>query len=88
MYEAQFDLKERPFSISPDPRFRFLTAKHQEALAKCRSVIENKTGASAVHGDMGTGKTSLARRLMEIYAFPYGPFAESRCGIGPVVDPI
>lgn len=69
MYEEYFGLKERPFSINPDPRFMFLTIQHQEALAKCQSVIENKMGASAIYGDIGSGKTSLARRLLEIYAF-------------------
>ena len=64
----------------------FLIAQHQETLAKCRSVIENRMGTSAIHADIGSGKTSLARRLMEIYVFPYGAFAESRCSIGPVVD--
>ena len=69
MYEAFFGLKERPFTTHPDPRFIFLTMQHQEALAKCQSVIENKMGASAIYGHIGAGKTSLARRLLEIYAF-------------------
>jgi general secretion pathway protein A len=88
MYEAYFGLKERPFSISPDPRFMFLTAQHQEALAKCQSVIENKMGASAIHGDIGSGKTSLARRLMEIYAFPHGSEKESTYNFALIVHPI
>ena len=88
MYEAYFGLKERPFSINPDPRFMFLTAQHQEALAKCQSVIENKMGASAIHGDIGSGKTSLARRLMEIYAFPQNPGEESRYNFALIVHPI
>jgi len=88
MYEAYFGLKERPFSINPDPRFMFLTAQHQEALAKCQSVIENKMGASAIHGDIGSGKTSLARRLMEIYAFPQNPGEESKYNFALIVHPI
>jgi general secretion pathway protein A len=88
MYEAHFGLKERPFSISPDPRFMFLTAQHQEALAKCRAVIENRMGASAIHGDVGSGKTSLARRLMEIYAFPHGSDKESSYNFALIVHPI
>jgi general secretion pathway protein A len=88
MYEAYFGLKERPFSINPDPRFMFLTAQHQEALAKCQSVIENKMGASAIHGDIGSGKTSLARRLMEIYAFSQNPGEESRYNFALIVHPI
>jgi general secretion pathway protein A len=68
MYEAHFDLKERPFSISPDPRFIYLTSQHQEALAKCQYAISQKMGISAIYGDIGAGKTSLARRLWEQYA--------------------
>jgi len=88
MYETYFGLKERPFSINPDPRFMFLTAQHQEALAKCQSVIENKMGASAIHGDIGSGKTSLARRLMEIYAFPQNPGEEPKYNFALIVYPI
>ena len=68
MYEAYFGLKERPFSLSPDPRFIYLTTQHQEALAKCQYNIEQKMGVSAIYGDIGAGKTSLARRLWEQYA--------------------
>ena len=68
MYQKHFGLKERPFSLSPDPRFIYLTSQHQEALAKCQYTIEQKMGISAIYGDIGAGKTSLARRLWEQYA--------------------
>lgn len=68
MYESYFGLKERPYSISPDPRFIYLTTQHQEALAKCQYAITQKMGLSAIYGDVGAGKTSLARRLWEQYA--------------------
>jgi general secretion pathway protein A len=68
MYEAHFRLKERPFSISPDPRFIYLTAQHQEALAKVQYAISQRMGVSAIYGDIGAGKTSLARRLWVLYA--------------------
>jgi general secretion pathway protein A len=68
MYEAYFTLKERPFSISPDPRFIYLTAQHQEALAKVEYSISQRMGVSAIYGDIGAGKTSLARRLWVLYA--------------------
>jgi hypothetical protein len=42
MYEAHFRLKEKPFSISPDPRFIYLTAQHQEALAKVQYAISQR----------------------------------------------
>jgi general secretion pathway protein A len=68
MYEAYFTLKERPFSISPDPRFIYLTAQHQEALAKVQYSISQRMGVSTIYGDIGAGKTSLARRLWVLYA--------------------
>jgi general secretion pathway protein A len=68
MYEAYFSLKERPFSISPDPRFIYLTAQHQEALAKVQYSISQRMGVSTIYGDIGAGKTSLARRLWVLYA--------------------
>ena len=68
MYEAHFRLKEKPFSISPDPRFIYLTAQHQEALAKVQYAISQRMGVSAIYGDIGAGKTSLARRLWVMYA--------------------
>ena len=68
MYETHFKLKEKPFSISPDPRFIYLTAQHQEALAKVQYAISQKMGVSAIYGDIGAGKTSLARRLWVSYA--------------------
>lgn len=67
MYEAHFQLKERPYSISPDPRFIYLTTQHQEALAKCQYAISQRMGLSAIYGDIGVGKTSLSRRLWEQY---------------------
>ena len=52
MYEAYFNLKEKLFSISPDPRFIYLTAQHQEALAKVQYAISQRMGVSAIYGDV------------------------------------
>ncbi len=65
MYEDFFKLNERPFSISPDPRFFYLTAQHREALTNCQYMITNRIGPVYVHGDVGTGKTTIARRLYQ-----------------------
>lgn len=68
MYEVFFNLKERPFSISPDPRFFYLTAQHREALTNCQYMITNRIGPVYVHGDVGTGKTTIARRLYQQFS--------------------
>src|SRR5262245_10363863 len=65
MYESFFGLKERPFRISPDPRFLFLAPQHQEVLAKCQYMISNKVGPVYVFGPIGSGKTSIARRIYQ-----------------------
>jgi hypothetical protein len=48
MYTEFFSLKERPYSMSPDPRFIYLTDQHSEALAKCEYTIQQKMGLSGM----------------------------------------
>ncbi len=65
MYEAFFGLKEKPFRISPDPRFLYLAPQHREVLSKCQYMITNKVGPVYVFGPIGSGKTSIARRMYQ-----------------------
>jgi general secretion pathway protein A len=67
MYESFFGLQERPFSISPDPRFFFLSSQHKEALAKCQYAVQERMGLAVIYGDVGTGKTTIARRLYQTF---------------------
>ena len=60
-------LVEPPFSLSPDPRFFFLSAQHKTALAKITYTAEQRQGLSVVYGDVGVGKTTIARRLYQTY---------------------
>ena len=60
-------LAEPPFSLSPDPRFFFLSAQHKTALAKITYTTEQRQGLSVVYGDVGVGKTTIARRIYQIY---------------------
>ncbi len=62
-YLAYFGLKEEPFSTVPSPRYFFLTSVHSTALEKTAYVVQARKGLSAVFGDTGTGKSSLARLL-------------------------
>lgn len=64
---SRLGLAEAPFSRSPDPRFLYLSAQHRTALAKISYTVERREGLSALYGDEGVGKTSLARRLRQIY---------------------
>lgn len=66
MYQQHFGLAELPFSLSPDPRYMFLTSQHKEALSKCQYIIKQKGGLAVIYGDVGTGKTTVARRLFQL----------------------
>ena len=65
MYTSHFGLREKPFSLTPDPRFLFLASSHREALAHVLYGIEQGEGFIAVTGEVGTGKTTLCRTLLE-----------------------
>ena len=59
-------LKEHPFHPSADPRFLYLSRNHVNILGRLQDLIEWREGLGVVEGHMGTGKTSLARRLYEL----------------------
>ena len=69
MYESFFGLDEAPFSISPDPRFFFLSSQHKEAIAKCEYAVKQRMGLAVIYGDVGTGKTTIARRLFQTFSY-------------------
>lgn len=63
MYLEFFGLEDRPFSTSPDPRFVYLTQEHKAAIAKTRYAVGEGLGLCVIYGDVGTGKSTLARLL-------------------------
>jgi general secretion pathway protein A len=65
MYEDYFGLSRKPFSIVPDPRFFYQSAGHREALAHLLYGLNNEGGFVLLTGDVGTGKTTACRRLLE-----------------------
>jgi general secretion pathway protein A len=64
MYEKFYGLKENPFNITPDPNFIYLSKCHQEALSYLLYGIRERKGFIAITGDIGTGKTTLCRALL------------------------
>ncbi|MCX8094194.1 MAG: AAA family ATPase [Candidatus Goldbacteria bacterium] len=64
-YEQYFKLTEQPFSTAPDSRFFFDSKPHKEALLKILHAAETMKGLVIIIGDIGTGKTLLARRALE-----------------------
>jgi len=65
MYERYFGLNEKPFSITPDPRYLYLTKRHAEALAHLLYGVTESGGFVQLTGEVGTGKTTLVRSLLE-----------------------
>ena len=65
MYQEYFQLKENPFALTPDPRFLFLSHQHREALAHLLYGMGEMGGFVQVTGEVGTGKTTLCRSLLE-----------------------
>ncbi len=65
MYTAFYGLREKPFSLTPNPRYLFLSESHREALAHLLFGIDEDEGFIAITGEVGTGKTTLCRTLIE-----------------------
>lgn len=65
MYESSFGLTEAPFSISPDPRYLYMSQRHQEAMAHLRYGIQEAGGFVQLTGEVGTGKTTVCRCMLE-----------------------
>lgn len=83
-YYSFFGLKEEPFSTSPDPSFFWLSESHRGAFFRLQIAIKLKRGLSVVLGDVGTGKTTLSRRLFQVMQAPdvdfhpvFTPFART-----------
>jgi general secretion pathway protein A len=65
MYEAFYGLKKRPFHITPDPEFLYLSPSHKEALAAIIYGIEQRKGFVTIIGGVGVGKTTILRSYLE-----------------------
>jgi type II secretory pathway predicted ATPase ExeA len=64
MYQAFYGLKEKPFSIQPDPDFLYFGRRHDYAYAMMRYGVKNGVGFSVISGEIGCGKTTLVRHLL------------------------
>ena len=84
MYEAFYKLKEKPFNLTPDPRFIYFTEKHCEALANLVYGIRERKGFMVLSGEVGTGKTTIVNALLDtldrtgiLSAFIFNPILTS-----------
>jgi general secretion pathway protein A len=65
MYESFYGFREKPFSILPDPAFLFPSRKHQMALSMLEYGLTNQASFTVVTGEIGSGKTTLVRKLLQ-----------------------
>src|SRR5260370_11789661 len=65
MYEEYYGLHEKPFSLTPDPKFLYRSPSHANAFELLQYAIRRREGFVVVTGDIGTGKTTLCRALLE-----------------------
>ena len=65
MYEEYYGFVEKPFSLTPDPKYLYRSEAHANALELLQYAIDRREGFVVVTGDIGTGKTTLCRALLE-----------------------
>ncbi len=65
-YYKILGLEAEPFSTSPDPQFFYQSKEHKSVLYRLRIAVELRRGLSLVLGDVGTGKTTLSRKLSQL----------------------
>ena len=64
MYERFYQLRERPFALSPDPEYLYPSRVHREALDYLRYGLESQAGFVVITGEIGSGKTTLLQALL------------------------
>ena len=65
MYEKFYGLRERPFELTPNPAYLFMTPRHREALATLQYGLSGRKGFTVVIGEAGTGKTTLVNAALQ-----------------------
>lgn len=65
MYQTFYGLRERPFELTPNPRFLLMTSRHREALTTLEYGLSARTGVALLVGDAGTGKTTTVHAALE-----------------------
>jgi len=64
MYERYFGLSTKPFTLNPDPAFLYLSSQHGMAMTMLEYGLESQAAFSLLTGDIGSGKTTVVRRLL------------------------
>jgi general secretion pathway protein A len=64
MYETFYGFTEKPFNLTPDPKYLYLSPRHTEAVAHLEFGRRERGGFILITGEVGTGKTTLARYFL------------------------
>src|SRR5256885_5215088 len=65
MYEQYYSLTEAPFSLTPDPKYFYRSESHHRAFELLQYAIQRREGFMIVYGEIGTGKTTLCRAVLD-----------------------
>src|ERR671938_119450 len=65
MYESYYGFAEKPFSLTPDPKYLYRSESHGNAFDLLQYAIRRREGFVVITGDIGTGKTTLCRAILE-----------------------
>ena len=65
MYESFFQLNEKPFALTPSPRYIYLADQYKDARAKCLYFLNQRSASIYLYGPIGSGKTSLLRMMAQ-----------------------
>ncbi len=88
MYESFYGLHEKPFSLLPDPGFFYLSKIHREALTLVEYGLHNQTGFTVLTGEIGSGKTTLMRYLLDKLdpSLTVGLISHTHQSLGQIMD--
>src|SRR5215813_10979220 len=65
MYERFYGLREKPFSLAPDPAYLYMAKRHRHALTLLEYVLAEATGFALITGEVGCGKTTVVRHFLD-----------------------
>ncbi len=65
MYQTFYGFKEKPFTLTPDPAFLYLSRQHEMALTMLNYGLQSEAGISVITGEVGAGKTTLIREILQ-----------------------
>ncbi|NOQ17288.1 MAG: AAA family ATPase [Methyloprofundus sp.] len=78
MYRQHFGLTKKPFSLSPDPQFLYLSKKHKKTLTILQYGIMSQAGVTVITGEIGSGKTTVIRHVLNVLS--------DECAIGLITN--